>query len=1339
MDNEIVGQGSNQTPSPDSAQVDASAYSPEAYQQAANLMRDANPQEFGQAEPNPNQQQSSFFKRLFTTGIFGGIGQIASHPIESTRVGFHAVGEAAKNIGTTVIHATDPHTYGITRDPTALTSWWDQTAQPAVEDAITRLYGEAPETGPEAFLHGAVQFSTGMKLVGGLLSVPGRISQALASGAVADFSAFDPHEKWLMNAIANGPEWFGRPVARFLAINENDSEIVARLKHSVEGALGGAIFEGIQSGIRNFKELYYGLRAVLPDTKAAVMAYQIRALRTRMALEAGTVTDRQAAIQSIVADLGEADRLSTRPAPGDAVVSVPTTEGQTAVVPVSELPNGQIPKTVAASDNMPVFDSPAQADAYTSSVNTKAQNSQLPPGLIDTTDPLAEATLTRRGMDPAQIERQNLAARNAKEQARHNQLSQHLRENPLPPLEAPPGAPPPPDPALAEALRMGDHATVDRIMAERHGRDYTAPPTPSEPTQPSGPTARLTPEAQAEWKKYADRLASGEDAMEVLKDFSDNSSINFNYVQDPQEVMASVRALAEALPPELNSRGRAIQTHEQTMALAADLSKDTPPEQWVAHAQQVFGNTERLPQQMFAMRSWLMKLGKKTYDLSQAADAFPDNAVAQQNLADALDTMAALHDNVRGTSSNVARALNQQQIDVNAGSVPEGAAASTAETVGHRAPSATGRVTAGRTRAEIRAMARQVYLSQGDPAEILAAINTPRSVVPRRVRPVTWFDRINTYRMEAMLSGPRTHVINAISNAVAMFQRPTEYWWAGVRTNNPELKQMGADMLAGIFDNYRESWNGAKKAFWSGQNQLDPGRLVTEDLKGASEWSQQSWLQRVVHAPSRMLLTSDEFFAQMNYRNNLRSQILRQAREAGITDPQELATRLHDQMPFGFSKAGQGIDPIALQYSRVGTFKNDLEFGIGKWLQEGAQNHPVIRVIFPFVRTPTNLFRYSWERTPMLGRFSRIVQADLSAGGERAAIARAKLEMGGAVWSTAAILAYTGVITGRGPSDPELRKQWREAGHQPYSINTPLGQISYRRADPTLSAFGVVADVMQMAGDMKEGDLGRIFYSTIASIAANITSKTYMQGLSQFLDAASSGDWANVRNALYGNVASFVPNVLNQTNPDHYQREVRDLVDVVASRVPGTSLLLEPRRNLFGEKVMKAPGYVNNTFNPFTVMAPNKKEDVADAILSLGRAFTMPPEKIAGGAIDLTDRHAFDEGSAHPGQSPYDRWMELMGQSIGDMPPVRQQLEDLVQTEAYKTASAGNDVAVGGLKYRLASAIIQAHKAAAWGTLLNEYPALVNALVQSRVNVSAGLVGDSQSPSVNDTQQLLTP
>ena len=644
----------------------------------------------------------------------------------------------------------------------------------------------------------------------------------------------------------------------------------------------------------------------------------------------------------------------------------------------------------------------------------------------------------------------------------------------------------------------------------------------------------------------------------------------------------------------------------------------------------------------------------------------------------------------------------------------------------------------GLTAQEIRDLARSVFMTDGDPAKMMRVLLGLEQTKKAKVAvPQTQYQRVRdfalTWRMESMLSAPTTHVGNIVSNSMVMMQRPVEYWWAGVRSNDASLRDFAVDMVKpmALWHDVQDAMAAMSKAFKTGLNVLDPqapDRVGGLQEIGAGDGKPFGNALHVLgRLPSRALMSADEFFKQMNYRMNVRAQILRKARESGITDAVELQQRLKDQSKWNFAPDGAAANPWALDYARVSTFTNDLGAGtIGQSIQNLANEHPLFRVIMPFVKTPVNIFRFAAERTPVINMATAEWKAAMKSGDpERIALAKAKAEFGALFWSAGAILAYNKVITGGGPSDPGLRRQLQQAGWQPYSIRVGDRYVSYRKADPVLTAFSLVSDAIEMSGELDERDLGDIATVAMASVASSVTSKSFMQGVSDFFDMISSGREDKAQAFLENTVGSFIPNVLRKVDPNPYIMESRGFIEELKARIPGFSETLEPRRNLFGERIIRPPGYVgvDNVINPFTVSGKVEKPNVMNELVKLGKAMPVPEPVIRQGSnsIDLRDRDTFDDRRLPNGQtqSPYDRWLELIGET-----GLRSKLTAMVTDPDYQGLSEED-------KLSWATGMVKAAQDEAKARMVQEYPQVQQALQMSNeiqgaireVNAEAALDG----------------
>jgi hypothetical protein len=561
------------------------------------------------------------------------------------------------------------------------------------------------------------------------------------------------------------------------------------------------------------------------------------------------------------------------------------------------------------------------------------------------------------------------------------------------------------------------------------------------------PKGRLSDEQIRQLTEHADALIARGLPTWVHPDF------NFNYMASPVEVKATIQAISEKLP-----LATEVQTHAQTVALAEDMFDNMSGEQVVDALRRQNVSMADMPQRITAARTYLESHAQKVASLSKVADAMPTNGIAFDELKKAMTHLYDIHESVAGMSKSIGRALDAHKIVVGESAVDNADRAATE----HLTTIAQKQALEDMSKAELLATARIIRMSEGNPKEILALMRG-ETTLSRARKNLTLtqkiVDGVNSYRMEAMLSGPRTAFVNAVSNAMAAAQMPIEMWWGGAMTGNKAMRDQGADQLVGLFLEARDALTAARKAWQTGINYLDESASVVNDGTAATDGFQA--ILKKAKVASRVLMTTDEFFKTLNYRSSVRAQSLRLAREEGITDAKQLALRLREDMQAAFTsevkdangnvirRAGSAVNPKALQWARTATFQNPLEGGVGSTWQKMVQEHPGLRLITPFVRTPVNLFRYAWQRTPVLGAFQKQMRLDIQAGGERRALALAKQSMGmqPVHWRRSA-RAHEADYWWR-TEGPATETQWLAAGNQPYSVKLPSGGwMSYQRGEP---------------------------------------------------------------------------------------------------------------------------------------------------------------------------------------------------------------------------------------------------------------------------------------------------
>ena len=598
--------------------------------------------------------------------------------------------------------------------------------------------------------------------------------------------------------------------------------------------------------------------------------------------------------------------------------------------------------------------------------------------------------------------------------------------------------------------------------------------------------------------------------------------------------------------------------------------------------------------------------------------------------------------------------------------------------------------------------------------------NATQKVIAWATKNKTW-NIANEVWINALLSNPKTHIVNMTSNFVNTFLKPLE---AGVgsliRLENAKkyakIRAEGANAistLAGLTKYLDDVVNYTRLSFkrsdgiiaGSGASKLDN---PTQNLKGK--------VGTFVNTPTRFLNAEDEFFKQINYRARMYSIAVQKALADNASKTKKVGSNLKTKKPItefeakveqyfreGFDETNTiGINPDALKYAQEATFTQEL-FGVFDKIQNIANNYPYVRQIIPFVKTPINLMMAIVDRTP-LGFARKQFRDDFfgrSGNLYRTAQVRGQIATGFALITYANYLASTGQITGSTslPSDAPIKSKGlkdlnRSLGFQPYSLRTfneETGKYEYYafgRLDPFGAFLGLVADFHTFHNKLTQDELARVGNSMLLTLyrqgedvsgqlgtgtqlanyakagwsafTRNVFSKTYLKGLTESLQVLTSDDPDRYGRLINSKFGSFYPNIFSKLVNDPYYRDARTLLDEAKKR---TGLGYVQKKYDFRGNAYKVEGsdeqrLFNGVFNPFTY-SEQKIDPVAEEIIRLG--VNVPNvSQYYNGAIDLT---LFQNKK---GTNAYDRLNEILNKVTIGNKTLDQQLNDLINSDLYK-------------------------------------------------------------------------
>ena len=638
----------------------------------------------------------------------------------------------------------------------------------------------------------------------------------------------------------------------------------------------------------------------------------------------------------------------------------------------------------------------------------------------------------------------------------------------------------------------------------------------------------------------------------------------------------------------------------------------------------------------------------------------------------------------------------------------------------------------------------------------------------RKAQGKHFLDMPTEYWMNSILSGPKTQMVNIMGNALTQVMTTLEAVAGGIASGNMDVvKAVIASWSDG--EMFKEAGKFAKQAFKEQDNLLDPsnrafeegqraaitgkrlqegpiGSLVSDTAKDSID-KYAKWIR----LPSRLLLTSDEFFKQLAYRRAARMKAAMSGLQQGIRDPKALSEHIvktingivteggrmaskeglvreateiankkglkdEEKADFIIKYKDDNFNPDAsalIQYAaeeaQYLTFTKELQDKtLGKVLQQATNKLPYLRLVVPFVRTPTNILKFAFERTPFVTVLKeereRLFQEFNSEDPILRARTRGKVVTGALTVGGLFDVAFNNreYITGGGPSNEREKEALMATGWRPYSIKIGDTYYSYQRLDPLATPLGIVADLVETGvKEEKAFDESLIEHgvtSMMLALTRNSTNKSYLAGIQMWADALGDPD-RYIEKLGRNYTSSLVPNLISQGADYDTQaiKEARSVTDAVKRKL-GLRGSLDTKRNILGEEYIAEQWMGTGFINPIR-MSTKKNDPILNEMANLNHAFRNPEPNL-GGQIDLR------EYENEKGQSAYDRQLELLKSVKLRGLSLRQTLNKLIKSRNYQRLSPESEPGLPSPRIQQLNSILTRFRKEARRQMLREYPEL---------------------------------
>ena len=567
-----------------------------------------------------------------------------------------------------------------------------------------------------------------------------------------------------------------------------------------------------------------------------------------------------------------------------------------------------------------------------------------------------------------------------------------------------------------------------------------------------------------------------------------------------------------------------------------------------------------------------------------------------------------------------------------------------------------------------------------------------------------WF---TTY-INGMLSSPKSHALNISSNTFfGLYQIPERLMGAfysnvlppGVRSWKALVPGSDADKIAydealtmvqSLRNGITEGLQLASKAWKNNQpndlmSKIEAQRgLDTPPISSAAMGIEpDKWLGKAIDyygtaitVPGRALMTEDEFFKGVLYRMELNTQITRRGKavyreaiDAGMSESQAMA-KAQLEVEGLFTNPPKDLDEAAVQFAQRGTFTSDLP-PVLKSLQQ-VFNHPALKIITPFFKTPANIGLSVVERTPFAPLSSRW-REEMAQGGVYRDMALAKVTLGSSLLATFGAMSAEGLLTGRGPERKADREALMRDGWQPYSFKIGDSYYSFSGMEPVSALLAIAADYAEYARHEPDaGKIEEVFLGATYGLYEYLKEQPYLQGIADISKLIGEGDSGKVKAGInayakqfggfviggspagaYSSLVAGIERMLDPTardtraNPD-LPMGVRGFVEAFnkyRSRLPYFNQALPESLNLWGDPIMQGQGKPWEIVLP-TKVSPAQFSEVDDALVRLGSPVGMPERKIDGIEMEAAQ---------------YNRLLTIYGKEL----PSRQAILQTIQTPGF--------------------------------------------------------------------------
>lgn len=472
-------------------------------------------------------------------------------------------------------------------------------------------------------------------------------------------------------------------------------------------------------------------------------------------------------------------------------------------------------------------------------------------------------------------------------------------------------------------------------------------------------------------------------------------------------------------------------------------------------------------------------------------------------------------------------------------------------------------------------------------------------------------DMVAEYATAAKLTSPLTHGVNLLSNLlnlpVKAAENLVEASW-GAAKGETSVRQAryifgtwkGLGSAVSQFGHeIKQSLNpSAADITTTGKVELRPGAIPGK-------------LGKVVRTPFNLLSAADNMYKTILRDSELHQRAFAKAYQEGFRGD-KLKGRIDELVKSPTDDMTRRAEKVAAEFTFTAEPGPIVQSVTGM-----LEKVPVLRLLIPFVRTPTNIAKFQVQRGP-LGVFApRNIKDIMNGGTERLeAVARIAVGTGMTLGAVSAAMNLGDSITGAAPSDAGEKDLFYSSGKKPYSIKVGNRWVAYNRFAPVglyLTQAVGLRDAL-VKGDSKTA--GNVFTSLVGTTAKGLADLPFVSGISGVIDALNDPtNPERLSKALASPVMGLIPNVSRDiaSASDPIAREAKTPTDQLKMMIPGLRQQVKPRVDVLGQ-VQNQSDMSPAERGLVKITSKDKSSKLSQALDEIGREtgyYPQPPKATA--------------------------------------------------------------------------------------------------------------------------------